>query len=340
MTVGIELSPIGLGCYALGGGYGAVDPAVARETMAAAIDAGWTLFDTAEAYLDSEVRIGEFLGPWREQVFLATKVFPMEPYTYANMRKALDNSLRKLRTDVIDLYQLHGPQDWVIPIEGAPAVDEIAESLRRLRDSGDVRHIGVCNFPMEVMIALHARVGLYSTQNLYSILDQESGEDDLHLPVQSDILPWAAANGVNFLAFSPLARGLLADALDPFRTFEPDDERSFLPRFQPDVYPDWARLANRLETWARDHGRTLVHLAVAWCLANPGVTSALVGAKSAAHVDKIAGAQSWKLTPANLQEIQSIVDSLPEPAARARSIVWDHFTADALQAMYERRHSN
>ncbi len=334
------LSRIGLGCYALGGGYGSVDPEGARSTMAAALDVGWTLFDTAEAYLDSEDRIGDFLGPVRDRVFLASKVFPMEAYTYANMRRALDNSLRRMRTDHIDLYQLHGPQDWVTRFDDAAALDDIADSLLRLKESGDILHVGVCNLALETMEVLHRRVGLYSTQNLYSILDRGSGEDDLHLPVESEIIPWAAEREIKFLAFSPLARGLLADGLDPQRTFAPDDERSFLPRFQPDVYPEWAWLANRLEAWARDHGRSLVHLAIAWVLSNPGVSSALVGAKSPAHVGSIAGAEGWNLTEADLREIEAIVGSLPEPAASAKSIVWEHFPAEALQAMCERRHAN
>ena len=126
----------------------------------------------------------------------------------------------------------------------------------RLVESGRVRHVGVCNLPLSTIEALAAHVELFSTQNLYSLYDR-GGDDPIHLPVSAEILPWTRDHGVRFLAFSPLARGLLGAGLDPARTFPPDDERHFLPRFQPDVYPHWARLSNRLEAWAADHGRSL-----------------------------------------------------------------------------------
>ncbi len=333
------LSRLALGCYPLGGGYGPVSLADARATVDAAIDAGWTFLDTAEGYLESEPRLGELLQGRRERVFLATKVFPCEAYRYENLRTALSNSLHRLRTDRIDLYQLHGPQDWVVQFEDAAGVDELADALRRLRDSGDVRFIGVCNLPVELLRALHERVGLFSTQNLFSMLDQGGVDDPIHLPVGEEIIPWAAANGVHVFAFSPLARGLLADGLDPARRFPPDDERHYLPRFAPDVYPHYARLAHALEAWARDHGRTLVELAVAWTLATPGVSSTLIGAKGPRHVDAVAGAESWRLSADELRELDAILGSLAPEAAAALSIVWDHFPPDAVTAMREQRHA-
>lgn len=332
-----ELSRLGLGCYPLGGGYGTVADEEAAATVDAALAHGWTLLDTAEAYLESEARLGKILQGRRDRVFLATKVFPCEAYSYANMRRALDNSLRKLQTDRIDLYQLHGPQDWVMAFDDSPAVDELGANLRRLLDSGDILNVGVCNLPVVTLKALNAQVPLFSTQNLLSILDREGGDDGIHLPVEQEILPWAHANGVAFLAFSPLARGLLADNLDPSRTFPPDDERHFLPRFGPATYPDWVALAHRLQAWANDHGRSLVHLAVAWTLSMPGVTTTLIGAKSPRQIEAISGAETWTLSPSDLAEIEAIVATLPE-SAHAKSIVWDHFPASALAGMSDRRH--
>jgi aryl-alcohol dehydrogenase-like predicted oxidoreductase len=187
------------------------------------------------------------------------------------------------------------------------------------------------------MQALHAEVGLFSTQNLYSLYDR-GGQDSLHLPVGDVIVPWARSTGVRFFAFSPLARGLLGAGLDPGRTFPPDDERHFLPRFGPDVFPHWARLSRRLEAWAADHGRSLPELAVAWTLARDGVTSTLIGAKTAAQVEALAGAASWELTSGELDEIDRLVATLEPHAAAAPSIVWDHFPPEAVQAMRDRRH--
>jgi aryl-alcohol dehydrogenase-like predicted oxidoreductase len=225
-----------------------------------------------------------------------------------------------------------------MPFADSPTVDELGAGLQQLLDSGDILNVGVCNLPVSTLEALNSRVPLFSTQNLLSILDREGGEDGIHLPVEQEILPWAAQNDVRFLAFSPLARGLLADNLDPRRTFPPDDERHFLPRFDPLTYPEWVALAHRLQAWANDHGRSLVHLAVAWTLSTPGVTTTLIGAKSPRQVESIVGADSWVLTQSDLLEIESIVETLPESAHAAKSIVWDHFPAEALGGMSDRRH--
>lgn len=339
MSADTLMSRLALGCYPLGGGYGPVDDDQARRTIDTALDVGWTFLDTAEGYLDSEVRIGRALAGRRDSVFLATKVFPCEPYRFENITVALDNSLRRLHTDHVDLYQLHGPEDWVVEFPDATPVDEIGAALVRLVESGRVRHVGVCNLPLIAIETLARHVDLFSTQNLLSLYDR-GGDDPLHLPVSTEILPWTREHGVHFLAFSPLARGLLAADLDPARTFPPEDERHFLPRFQPDVYPNWVKLSNRLESWAADHGRSLPHLAVAWTLAAAvGVTSTLIGAKTPAQVEAIAGADKWILTANELAEIDDLCATLAPEAASALSIVWDHFPPEAVSAMRDRRHT-
>lgn len=333
-----RLSRLALGCYALGGGYGNLEESVAQSTVDAALDSGWTFFDTAEAYLDSEERLGKCLEGRRDRVFLATKVFPCEPYTYQNIRKALDNSLRKLRTDRVDLLQLHGPQDWVAQFKDAPSMGQIGRSLAEIVEQGDAANVGVCNLPVDQMVELASAVPLFSTQNLFSMYDQTGDDDGIHLPVGSSIIPWARQRSIRVFAFSPLARGLLADRLSPDRIFTPDDERYFLPRFQPDVFPEWARLSNRLEQWARDNDHTLVELAVAWVLATPGVSAVLIGAKRPSQVEAFSAAAEWELSEDDLREIDEIIETLPPEAAAAKSIVWDHFPSDAVRAMADRRH--
>jgi len=337
-TVQQQPSRLGLGCYPLGGGYGTVDDSAARRTVDAALDAGWTFLDTAETYLESEERLGAILEGRRDRVFLATKAFPSEPYTYANLSVAVASSLRRLRTDHIDLYQLHGPQDWVTSFPDSPSTEEIADALVRLKADGKVRDVGVCNQPPDVLATIHARAGLYSTQNLYSMLDRGAEDDPLHLPVERRIIPFAREHGLRFIAFSPLSRGLLADGLDPARTFGPDDERHFLPRYQAGVYEHYVALSRALQAWAQDHGRSLVQLAVAWTLARPGVTNTLIGAKRPEQVQAVVGADSWTLSATDLAEIDAIVASLPAEAAAARMIVWDHFPPEALAGLRRRRH--
>lgn len=333
-----RMSRLALGCYPLGGGYGAIADEQARATVDAALSCGWTFLDTAETYLDSEERLGRIVKGRRDQVFLATKVFPCEPYSYDNLRAALEGSLRRLRTDRVDLYQLHGPEDWVVPFDTTP-LDELADALARLRESGKALRVGVCNLPTADIEALARKAELFSTQNLYSMIDRGEEDDPLHLPVEKEIIPAAARLDICFFAFSPLSRGLLADDLDPDRTFPEHDERHFLPRFRPGVYEHYVHLAHQLQTWASDHGRTLVQLAVAWTLQNPAVTSTLVGAKSAAQVQAVAGADEWILTPSQLAELDEIVGSRSEEARAAKMIVWDHFSPEALEGLRRRRYA-
>lgn len=331
------LSRLALGGYALGGGYGHVSEADARATVDAALDAGWTAIDTAETYLDSEERLGRILRGRRDRVFLAAKAFPCEAYTRRNLTAALDATLSRLGTDHVDLYQLHGDEDWVQPFGPTP-IDDLAETLTALRESGKALRIGVSNLTVERLDALAQRTEVFSTQNLYSLIDRGHDTDRLHLAVEGEILPYALEHGIAVLAYSPLSRGLLADDLDPDRTFPPDDERHFLPRYQRGVYERYVQLANELSAWAREHGHTLTQLAVAWTLRHPAVTSTIVGAKRPDHVAAVSGADSWELSDAELAEVEAIIGRLPEVARAARMTVWDHFDTAVLDHLVERRH--
>lgn len=332
------MSRLALGCYPLGGGYGPVDENQARATVDTAIGCGWTFIDTAETYLLSEDRLGRILRGRRNRLFLATKAFPCEPYTFQNLEAALEGSLRRLQTDHIDLYQLHGPENWVVKFSRRTPLEELADSLERLRLSGKALRIGVCNFPLADLKTLSSHTDIFSTQSLYSMIDRGAEGDSLHIPVEREIIPYCAKRKIASLAFSPLSRGLLADNLDPDRTFGPDDERHFLPRYQKGVYEHYVRLSSRLTEWARDRGRTLVQLAVAWTLSNPAVASTLIGAKSPDQVRAMTGAGEWRLTDTELAEIESIVDSLPQAAKDAKMIVWDHFSPEALEGLRKRRY--
>ena len=183
-----RMSRLALGGYPLGGGYGALDEAQSRATVDAALEAGLTLIDTAEAYLDSEERLGRILRGRRDDVFLATKFFPCEPYSYESIEAALEGSLRRLQTDRIDLYQVHGPEEWLGPLARRTPMHELAESLTRLRASGKALRIGICNLPVPELDELASRTEIFSTQNLYSIIDRGDEPDFLHLSVEAEVL--------------------------------------------------------------------------------------------------------------------------------------------------------
>ncbi|HXW34622.1 MAG TPA: aldo/keto reductase [Acidimicrobiales bacterium] len=330
-----RLSRIGLGCYALGGGYGNVTEADAGATVDAAIACGWTLVDTAESYLDSEYRLGRILKSRREDVFLATKVFPCEPYTEDNIVTAAEASLRRLQTDRIDLYQLHGPEDWIRPY--ATPLDEVAGALNRLVDEGKILRVGACNFPVQDLEELNKHVRLFSLQDLYGPLDPGAEYDLPNIPSVTRKLQFAADHGIAFLAYSPLARGLLSANPHTKRSFPREDERHYLPRYQAGVYEHFAALAQQLADWAGQRGRSLPELAIAWCLHNPTVTSVLVGAKSPEQVRQLANAESWTLSDDDVAFVDAAVSTLPDVAKEALVTIWDHFPEAAVDAMSARR---
>lgn len=332
-----RLSPLALGCYGFGNGFGEIDERQARATLDAALDAGWTLLDTAESYMQSEERLGRMLTGRRDRVYLATKAFPCEPYTKENLQAALDGSLRRLGTDHVELFQLHAPQDWLGPF-GPLEPDSVAEALREIRESGRALDVGVCNLPLSQLRSLHERTPIFATQNLYNMLDR-TGEDTIHLPVEDEILPYALANDIAVLVWAPLARGLLSDAVSRERTYRPDDERKLFPRFQPEIIGHYVRLAERLSAWAADHGRSLPHLAVAWVLSNPAVTSVLIGARTPAQVEAVAGAEDWELSAEDMAELDQLIGSvLPAEVQALQAVTLDHVTPEALEALRARRH--
>jgi aryl-alcohol dehydrogenase-like predicted oxidoreductase len=316
-----------------------MDEAQARATLDAALDAGWTLLDTAESYLQSEERLGRMLRGRREDVFIATKAFPCEPYTLANLNAALENSLRRLQTDHVDLFQLHGPQDWVMPLPPIEP-DLVAEALASLVTSGKAARVGVCNLPLPELQALSERTPIFATQNLYSMIDRGTGEDSLHLPVEAEILPYAEEHGIAVMVWSPLSRGLLSDSLTVSRTYGLDDERRLFPRFRDGIFEHYVALADSLRAWANDHGRTLTQLAVAWVLQNPAVKSVLIGAKSPAQVAAFVGADDWHLNKSQLAELESLIASgLPSEARDAKMVYLDHVTPAILESLRASRHA-
>lgn len=332
------MSRLALGCWAIGNGYGAIEETQARATLDAAIDAGWTLLDTAESYLQSEERLGRMLVGRRDSVFLATKAFPCEPYTYENLKTALDNSLRRLKTDRVDLFQLHGPQDWVMPL-GPIDVDSVAEALSELRAVGKTLRVGVCNLPHSELQALHERIPLFSTQNLYNMIDRGTDPDAWHLPVEDQIFSFAFENRIAALVWSPLSRGLLTDTLSASREYALDDERRLFPRFQSGIFEHYVALAERLRSWANDYDRTLTQLAVAWTLQNPAVASVLIGARTPEQVGAVMGADDWLLSESELGEIDSIIEAaLPAKARAAKMIYLDHVTPADLGSLRANRH--
>jgi aryl-alcohol dehydrogenase-like predicted oxidoreductase len=293
---GSRVPVIGFGAWPIGGGLGRVDRAGAIATVRAAIDAGITLIDTAEGYRSSEAILGEALaGGWRDRVFLATKV--SFDYSPKAIRAAMENSLRSLRTDHVDLYQIHG---WnpAFPIEAS------MEEMRRLQEEGKTRSVGVSNFLPEHMARAAAVCPIASNQVRYSLLFRDIERDGT--------IAWCEHNGIGIVVHSPLAKGLLTGRYTPSSTFPSDDERSKFPDFQGERFAAHLAKAGRLATIARTKGISLVQLAIAWTLVRPVVSCTLVGAKTPEQAREHAGAAAVAFTPGELADIEA---ALAEPAA-------------------------
>jgi aryl-alcohol dehydrogenase-like predicted oxidoreductase len=294
---GDEIPVIMFGAWPIGGGLGRVDEAAAKATVDRALDLGITAIDTAEFYRDSESILGRALqGRPRDRLFLATKV-SAEPFTRARIREALDNSLRALKTDYVDLYQLHRyPSD--VPLE------EAMGGLVDAQQSGKARFIGVSNFTTQQTAAAHAIAPIHSIQPRLNIFDNQDTRE---------LLPYCAREGIGAIVHSPLAKGLLTGRYTADHVFPADDERSQMSPFQGQRFAEYLAAAEDLGMVAEEKGISLVQLAIAWTLAQPGVTSCIAGPKTPAQVEEYLGAVGVELGAEDLSAIASIAARVPGP---------------------------
>jgi aryl-alcohol dehydrogenase-like predicted oxidoreductase len=285
----LEVSIVGLGCNNFGW---RIDAVAATAVVDAALDAGINFFDTADVYGkgQSEEFLGRALGRRRENIVLATK-FGMkmdEQHHGAKpeyVRQAAEDSLRRLGTDYIDLYQLHQPDP------GVPIADTLG-ALDELVHAGKVREIGCSNFSAEQLREANRFV---SVQNQYSLVHREP---------EAEVIPECERLGIAFIPFFPLANGLLTGK---YRKGQPLPENSRAKDgFGPKVFTDQnLDLVERLTQFATSRGHTMLELAVSWLLARPVVASVIAGAKTPDQVRANASAAGWRLTKADLAELVS-----------------------------------
>jgi aryl-alcohol dehydrogenase-like predicted oxidoreductase len=301
---GLQVSLVGLGCNNFGG---RIDLEASRKVVHKALDLGITLFDTADIYGEngrSESFLGEILDSRRKDIVLATKFgSPMDSagkLKGASRRyilSAVEDSLRRLKTDWIDLYQLHVP-DPATPIE---------ETLRALDDlvrQGKVRYIGCSNLPAWQVVeaqwtARRANLEAFiSCQDEYSLVKRD---------IEAELLPAAQAYGLGLLPFFPLASGLLTgkyrrDAAPPAGTRLANTERLAKRYFTED---NW-RIVEALEAFCGTRGRSLLELAFSWLAARVQVASVIAGATKPEQVEQNVKAADWALTPEDMAEIDKI----------------------------------
>lgn len=309
---GLRVSVVGLGCNNLGG---RLDATASHAVVHAALAAGITLFDTADRYPltdagRSEELLGSALGRRRDDAIVATKFgLPMDPAgklrgaSRRYIMSAVDASLRRLKTEWIDLYQVHMP-DPDTPIE------ETVCALDDLIAQGKVRYAGCSNFASWQIVdavwtakSLH-RVPMVSVQDEYSLLARD---------VEREILPATAAAGMGFLPYFPLASGLLSGKYRGGA--QPAGARltttkSLIDQF---VTTDNLALADKLSSFAEARGHTPLELAFSWLLARPAVSSVIAGASTADQIAQNVAAASWMLGPAELAEIDALAPGPKKP---------------------------
>ena len=289
-TGGPSVPVLGFGAWPIGGGLGRVDRNIAISTVRAAIDSGITLVDTAEGYRTSESLIGEALRDgYRERCFLATKA--SRDFTPGGIRRALEASLRALKVDRVDLYQIHS-WDPAVPVE------QSMEEMARLKEEGKTRFVGVSNFLPDHMERARAVCPIAANQVRYSLLFRE---------IEQGTVDYCRRNGIGILVHSPLAKGLLTGRYTPRSTFAPDDERSSFADFTGEQFARHLARAARLAEIAREKQIGLIPLAIAWTLRLSVVSCTLVGAKNPEQLSEHRKAADVRLSEADLQRIDRIL---------------------------------
>ena len=307
----ITCSRIALGTWAIGGWmWGGNDEQDSIRTIQEAVDRGITLIDTAPVYGfgESEERVGLALqqGRLRQRVAIATKCGlnwdHQGPYRDAGRERIfqeVDDSLRRLRSDVIDLYQLHWP-DPTRPVE------EAAEAMADLKRAGKIRAVGVSNFDADQIRAFHAVCPLSTVQPPYNLFERD---------MEKDLLPVLGELGLDTLTYGALCRGLLSGKMREHTRFDGDDLRNNDPKFQPPRYRQYLEAVTRLDALARRrYGKRVLALALRWLLDQPGVSVALWGARRPEQIEAVTDIQGWHLDDDARAEIDLILaDTLTDP---------------------------
>jgi aryl-alcohol dehydrogenase-like predicted oxidoreductase len=302
----LKPSRIALGTWAIGGWmWGGSDDAQSIRTIQSAVDRGITLIDTAPVYGfgHSEEIVGKALveGGRRDKVVIATKVGldwndgkVFRNASRGRIMKEIDDSLRRLKTDVVDLYQVHWP-DPTVPIE------ETAGTLKDLLKAGKIRAIGVSNFTPEQMDKFRAVTPLAADQPPYNLFERE---------IEVDVLPYCRRNDIVTLAYGALCRGLLAGSMNTTTKFSGDDLRRNDPKFQAPRFQQYLQAVKQLDRFAADnYGKRVVHLALRWILDKQGAGFALWGARKPEQLDPLDQVYGWTLDASAMAEIDKILAS-------------------------------
>ena len=312
-TSNLEVSAIGLGCMGLSFGYGpAVDKKDGVALIRAAVERGVTFFDTAEVYgpFTNEELVGEALAPFRAQVVIATKFgFDIDPKTGqqrglnsrpAHIKEVADASLKRLKTDVIDLFYQHRV-DPEVPIE------DVAGAVKDLVQQGKVRHFGLSEAGAKTIRRAHGVQPVTALQSEYSLWWREP---------EQEVMPTLEELGIGFVPFSPLGKGFLTGAISETTTFDKNDFRNIVPRFTPEARKANQAVVDLLGKIAAQKKATPAQIALAWLLAQKPWIVPIPGTTKPHRLEENIGAAAVQLTADDVREIDNAVSKLTMQGAR------------------------
>jgi aryl-alcohol dehydrogenase-like predicted oxidoreductase len=306
---GLEVSAIGLGCMGLTFGYGpATDTSEAIGLIRAAYDSGVKFFDSAEAYgATNEEMVGDAVAPFRDKVVIATKF----GFKNGNSKEGLDSrperirlvaeqSLKRLKTDVIDLFYQHRV-DPNVPIE------DVAGTVKDLIAEGKVKHFGLSEAGVEVIRRAHAVQPLAALQSEYSMFTRDP---------EAEILPTLEDLGIGFVCFSPLGKGLLGGKIDDSTTFKEGDVRSTLPRFSDEARNANAKLVGLIGEIAKLKNATPAQVALAWLLVQKPWIVPIPGTTKLHRLKENVGGADVELTASDVRDLNDVLAKQPVQGAR------------------------
>ena len=301
---GLEVSAIGLGCMGMSQSYGVIpDKADMIPVLRTAVDRGVTFFDTAEIYgpLVNEELVGEALEPVRDQVIIATKFgLRMENGEQLQdsrpevIRRSVDGSLRRLRTDHIDLYYQHRV-DPNVPIE------DVAGTVKDLIAAGKVRHFGMSEAGVQTIRRAHAVQPLTAVQSEYSLWWRRP---------EYELIPTLDELGIGFVPFSPLGKGFLTGAIDETTTFTPNDFRNIVPRFSAEARKANQGMVDLVRSIAELKRATPAQVALAWVLAQKPWIVPIPGSTKLSRIEENIGAAELELTGGDMGEIAAAASKI------------------------------
>ena len=311
---GLEVSALGLGCMGMSWSYGqAKDKQEMISLLHAAVERGVTFFDTAEVYgpLKNEELVGEALAPYREKVVIATK-FGWEPnagdgdrWSALNsrpehIRQVAEASLKRLRTDVIDLFYQHRV-DLNVPIE------DVAGAVRDLIQEGKVKHFGLSEASAQTIRKAHAVQPVAALQSEYSLFWREP---------EHTVMPTLEELAIGFVPFSPLGKGFLTGKIDANTKFDSSDFRNSVPRFSEENRRANQALVDIISTFAAKHHVTPAQIALAWLLAKKPWIVPIPGTTKLSRLEENLGAAAVKLTPEDVRSLEEASSKIRIEGAR------------------------